>query len=117
MSVAVGIDLGTTNTVVAAVRDGLAFTVQDARGRRLIPSIVSFHPSGNVLVGQSAIERRLVDPENTVYSVKRLIGRAWGSDEVRPSQRAMPFTLKEGAKQAPVVVVRGEEYALPEVSA
>ena len=71
MGVAVGIDLGTTNTVVAAVRDGRAVTLPDEEGRRLIPSIVSFHPNGSVLVGESAKDRRLIDPVNTVYSVKR----------------------------------------------
>ena len=117
MSVAVGIDLGTTNTVVAAVRDGVAFTITDSSSRRLIPSTVSFHPSGNVLVGQPAVERRLVDAENTVYSVKRLIGRAWSSDEVQRARARFAFKMKEGPKFGTIVVARGEEYTLPEISA
>jgi molecular chaperone DnaK (HSP70) len=76
MGAAVGIDLGTTNTVVAAVREGRAVTLPDENGRRLIPSVVSFHPNGSVIVGEGAKERRLIDPQNTVYSVKRLIGRS-----------------------------------------
>src|SRR5580658_1491816 len=75
MGVAVGIDLGTTNTVVGAVRAGNAVTLADETGSRLTPSIVSFHPSGKVIVGEPAKERRIVDPTNTIYSVKRLIGR------------------------------------------
>ena len=93
MGAAVGIDLGTTNTVVAAVRDGRAVTLADDDGRRLIPSIVSFHPNGSVIVGEGARDRRLNDPTNTVYSVKRLIGRSWQSDEVQQARGRFPFEL------------------------
>ena len=117
MTVAVGIDLGTTTTVVGATRDGEPFTVADHAGKRLIPSTVSFHPSGRVLVGHPAVARRLIDPENTIYSVKRLIGRAWESPEVQSACWGFPFELKEGPRQGTAVVVRGEEYALPEISA
>jgi molecular chaperone DnaK len=117
MGVAVGIDLGTSNTVVAAVRDGRAVTLADENGSRLIPSIVSFHPNGNVLVGEAARERRLIDPTNTIYSVKRLIGRSWASDEVQQARGRFPFELREGAKNSTLVVARGETYALPEMSA
>ena len=117
MGIAVGIDLGTSNTVVACVRDGRAVTLADEEGRRLIPSIVSFHPNGSVLVGDAAKERRLIDPTNTIYSVKRLIGRSWGSDEVQQARNRFPFELREGAKNSTLVVARGETYALPEMSA
>ena len=117
MGTAIGIDLGTTNTVVAAVRDGRAVTLDDEQGRRLIPSVVSFHPSGQVLVGQPAKERRYNDPSNTVYSVKRLIGRPWKSQEVQESLTRFPFELREGPKETTMAVVRGEQYALPEISA
>ena len=117
MSIAVGIDLGTTNTVVGAVRDGLAFTIADAQGRRLIPSTVSFHPSGKVLVGYPAVERRLIDSENTIYSVKRLIGRGWTSEEVQKAKTRFAFQMKEGPKYGTIVSARGEEYTLPEISA
>ena len=79
----VGIDLGTTNTVVACVRGGRVHVLPDEQGRRLLPSVVSFHPSGEILVGHPAKERRVVDAKNTIASIKRLIGRAWGSDEIR----------------------------------
>jgi molecular chaperone DnaK len=117
MGAAVGIDLGTSNTVVACVRDGRAVTLADEDGRRLIPSIVSFHPNGSVLVGESAKERRLIDPANTIYSVKRLIGRSWASEEVQQARGRFPFELREGPKNSTLVVARSETYALAEMSA
>jgi molecular chaperone DnaK len=117
MSVAIGIDLGTTNTVVAAVVDGVAVTLEDEHQRRLIPSVVSFHPSGNVLVGEAARERRLIDPENTIFSIKPLLGRPFDSDEVRASMGRFPFVLVEGAKNSTMVQARDVAYALPEISA
>jgi molecular chaperone DnaK len=113
----VGIDLGTTNTVVACVRDGRVHVLADEQGRRLLPSVVSFHPSGEVLVGFPAKERRTVDAQNTIASIKRLIGRAWGSDEIRRGRQRFAFELKEGPGQGPLVVARGQEYTLPEISA
>jgi len=83
VSEVVGIDLGTTNTVVGSARGGKAEAIPDEAGRTLIPSVVSFHPNGSVLVGRTAKERRVIDPKSTVYSVKRLIGRSWDTEEVR----------------------------------
>src|SRR4051812_25463277 len=117
MSVAIGIDLGTTNTVVAAVVDGVAVTLEDEHARRLLPSCVSFHPSGTVLVGDAARERRLIDPENTVFSVKPLIGRLFDSEEVVAARGRFPFKLSEGAKNSTMVHARDVHYALPEISA
>jgi molecular chaperone DnaK len=117
MSVAIGIDLGTTNTVVAAVIDGVAVTLEDEQGRRLLPSVVSFHPSSTVLVGEPARERRLIDPENTIYSVKPLLGRPWDSEEVRAATKRFPFQLTQGAKNCTMVLARDVAYALPEISA
>ncbi|MGH7269469.1 MAG: Hsp70 family protein, partial [Polyangiaceae bacterium] len=113
----VGIDLGTTNTVVASARGGRVHVLADDSGRRLLPSVVSFHPNGDVLVGYPAKERRLVDAKNTVASVKRLIGRAWGSDEIKRAQQRFAFELKEGPGQGPLVVARGQLFTLPEISA
>ncbi|MDB5220642.1 MAG: Chaperone protein DnaK, partial [Myxococcaceae bacterium] len=117
MSHAIGIDLGTTNTVVAAVVDGVAVTLEDEQHRRLLPSVVSFHPSGTVLVGDSARERRLIDPENTIFSVKPLIGRPFDSDEVKAARGRFPFQFTEGAKNSTMVLARDVAYALPEISA
>jgi molecular chaperone DnaK len=113
----VGIDLGTTNTVVACVRGGRVQVAADDQGRRLLPSVVSFHPNGDVLVGHAAKERRVVDARNTIASVKRLIGRSWDSDEIRRSRERFAFELKEGPGQGPLVVARGQDYTLPEISA
>jgi molecular chaperone DnaK len=117
MASAVGIDLGTTNTVVAAVRDGVAGTIPDPQGNRIIPSVVSFHPSGSTLVGRTALERRLLDAPSTIYSVKRLMGRPWDSPEVQQTRSKLSFELCEGAQGATMVAARGEKYALPEISA
>jgi molecular chaperone DnaK len=89
----------------------------DERGRRLLPSVVSFHPNGDVLVGYPAKERRVVDARNTVASVKRLIGRAWRSEEIDRARQRFPFDLKEGPDQGVLVVARGKDYTLPEISA
>ncbi|MFI5298818.1 MAG: Hsp70 family protein, partial [Polyangiales bacterium] len=113
----VGIDLGTTNTVVAAVRGGKAVVLADEEGNRLLPSVVSFPPSGEIIVGKKARDRRLVDARNTVYSVKRLIGRSWSSEEVEKARKRFPFELREGPTHGPLVVARGETYTLPEISA
>jgi molecular chaperone DnaK len=117
MSTVIGIDLGTTNTVVGVVKDGQASAIPDDSGQVLIPSVVSFHPTGNVLVGRAAKQRRLVDSANTIYSVKRLIGRSWDSEEVRRARSRFPFQMREGPGQAALVVARGETYTLPEISA
>jgi molecular chaperone DnaK len=113
----VGIDLGTTNTVVASVRGGRVHVLADEQDRRLLPSVVSFHPNGTVLVGQAAKERRVVDAENTVASVKRFIGRAWNSEELDRARHRFAFKLKEGPGHSAVVTARGHDYTLPEISA
>ena len=117
MSTVIGIDLGTTNTVVSVVRDGQASALLDEAQQVLIPSVVSFHPNGNVLVGRAGKERRIVDASNTIYSIKRLIGRSWDSEEVRRARSRFPFEMREGPGQASLVVARGETYTLPEISA
>jgi molecular chaperone DnaK (HSP70) len=117
MGAIVGIDLGTTNTVVAAMRDGKPTAIRDETGSSLIPSIVSFLPSGAVLVGDAAKERRTDDTKNTVFSVKRLIGRPWDSPEVTQARQRFAFELKEGPGRATFVVARNETFTLPEISA
>jgi molecular chaperone DnaK len=113
----VGIDLGTTNTVVACVRSGKVHVLADEHGLRLLPSVVSFHPNGEVLVGPAAKARRVIDPRNTVYSHKRLIGRSWGSPEIALAKSRFAFELKEGPGQGPLIRARGQDYTLPEISA
>jgi molecular chaperone DnaK len=113
----VGIDLGTTNAVVACVRNGQVQVLADDEGSRLLPSVVGFHPNGDILVGREAKSRRFLDPPNTIFSVKRLIGRPWDSDEMRLARSRFGFELREGPGQGALVVVRGETYTLPEISA
>jgi len=112
-----GIDLGTTNSVVAIADGRQSRVLADPEGFQLIPSVVSFHPSGDILVGRTARDRRLLDAQNTVYSVKRLIGRPFRSPEVRTARERFPFELTEGPTGGVLVGARGETYTLSEISA
>ncbi|MFO0681699.1 MAG: Hsp70 family protein [Sandaracinus sp.] len=116
-SPALGIDLGTTNSVVAVANGREARVLADGEGRRLIPSVVSFHPDGSILVGHDARERRLVDAANTIYSIKRLIGRPYDSAEVRRAKERLAFGLEANAAGGVQVRVRRGTFALPEISA
>jgi molecular chaperone DnaK len=117
MAIAVGIDLGTTNTVIAAVIDGIARTIPGPTGARLIPSVVAFPSSGGTLVGDPANARRLLDAPNTIYSVKRLIGRVWASSEVQDARAKLPFELRAGPGGSTLVAARKETFSLLEISA
>ena len=112
----IGIDLGTTNSVVA-VADKNGARVLSGEDGALIPSVVSFHPGGDVLIGAPAKERRLLDAQNTIYSVKRLIGRPYGSYEVKQARERFAFELSEGPSGGVLVTARGETYTLSEISA
>lgn len=113
----VGIDLGTTNTVIAAVRDGRATALKDKLGRALLPSVVSFSMKGEPKVGYPAKDRRTIDPENTIFSIKRLIGRTFDSEHVQKALGRLPFDLKEGPGRSTLVGAHGKDYTLPEISA
>ncbi|CAN5916916.1 hypothetical protein BH11MYX3_BH11MYX3_27300 [soil metagenome] len=89
----------------------------DEGGYKIHPSVVSFHPNGGVVVGAAAKQRKVIDPTNTIYSVKRLIGRAYSSPEVKTAKKRSPFQIKEGANELPLIVTRGGEFAVPEISA
>jgi molecular chaperone DnaK len=113
----VGIDLGTSNSVVAAVgRDGHPVVLQDAANHSIIPSVVAFHPNGEVLVGRMAKQRRIIDPRNTVYSVKRILGRRWSAPEVAATAQRSAFQLLEGANEVPHIKTRAGELSVPEIS-
>lgn len=114
---AVGIDLGTTNTVVAAVRDGRGVALKDKAGHALLPSVVYFPESGSPIVGRAAREARSRHPADTVFSVKRLLGRAWDSEPVQTARSRFPFELVEGPSKATLVRCHGVNYTLPEISA
>ena len=114
----VGIDLGTSNSVVAhADAGGNVRVLADESGGKIHPSVVSFHPNGGVVVGAGAKQRKVIDPQNTIYSVKRLIGRAYSSPEVKIAKKRMPYQIKQGENELPLIVTRGGEFAVPEISA
>jgi molecular chaperone DnaK len=116
--VIVGIDLGTSNCVVAHCdATGEVQTLADEAGYKIHPSVVSFLPSGGVVVGAEAKQRKVIDPQNTIYSAKRLIGRSFRSPEVQASKGRMPYQIREGANQLPLISTRAGEFAIPEISA
>jgi molecular chaperone DnaK len=114
----VGIDLGTSNSVVSHVDSaGAPQVLADDTGVKIHPSVVSFHPNGGVIVGAAAKQRKVIDPQNTIYSVKRLIGRSFTSPEVTQSRRRVPYQIKDGPDASPVIVTRAGDFAIPEISA
>jgi len=118
MGIAVGIDLGTTNSCVAVVQGGHARVVENADGRPIQPSVISFLPDGGVIAGHDAKNRQILDPANTIYSFKRLLGREVASAEIQAIARHLPYDVVEGPGGIPVVrAASGREMSLPEVSA
>jgi molecular chaperone DnaK len=116
MPKAVGIDLGTTNSVVAATMEGgRAEVIPNAEGQRVTPSVVAFTDDGERLVGQVAKRQAILNPEATVYSAKRFIGRKWG--EVDEEAKIVPFKVVKGENDAVRFEVRGKQYAPEEISA
>jgi molecular chaperone DnaK len=116
MAKAVGIDLGTTNSVVAATMEGgQAEVIPNAEGARTTPSVVAFTEDGQRLVGQVAKRQAILNPEATIYSAKRFIGRKWG--EVDEEAKAVSFKVVKGPNDAVRFEVRGKQYAPEEISA
>ena len=113
----IGIDLGTSNSVAAVVQDGQVVVIPDREGRRIHPSVVSFHADGSILVGEKAKRRRVIDPKNTIFSAKRLIGRRISSSEVRTAVARMPYLIKEGGNQQPMIEARSRPTFHPQISA
>ena len=112
----IGIDLGTTNSVVATLREGKVEVIPDEHGNRLHPSVVAFVPNGEVVVGHGARARRHIDPQNTVFSAKRLMGQSIRNPVVRLAMSALPYQCEEGPNEQTLVVVRGKRYTIPEIS-
>jgi molecular chaperone DnaK len=118
MGIAVGIDLGTTNSCVAVVQGGHARVVENMDGHPIQPSVISFLPGGSVIAGHEAKNRMIVDPANTIYSFKRLLGRELSSAEIQGVIRDLTYEVLEGPGGIPVVrPTSGREVSLPEVSA
>ena len=116
MAKAVGIDLGTTNSVVAATMEGgHAEVIPNAEGARTTPSVVAFTDDGQRLVGQVAKRQAILNPEATIYSAKRFIGRKW--DEVSEESKIVSYRVAKGPNDAVRFEVRGRQYAPEEISA
>jgi molecular chaperone DnaK len=119
MSKIIGIDLGTTNSVVAVMEGGEATVIPTAEGGRLCPSVVAFNKNNERLVGQTARRQAVVNPDNTVFSVKRLMGRRYDDDMVAKAREILPYKIVEGkGGDARVHVPQtGKEYTPQEISA
>ena len=96
MAKIVGIDLGTTNSVVAVLEGGEPVVIPTAEGGRLLPSVVAFTKGGERLVGQTARRQAVVNPENTVFSIKRLMGRRYDEPEVGKARQVLPYQIVSG---------------------
>lgn len=115
MATAVGIDLGTTNSVIAAWQGGEPIVIANAEGARTTPSVVAFTENGERLVGQLARRQSIMNPEGTIYSAKRFIGRRF--DEISEEAKAVSFHVVEGEGGAARFDVRGRQYSPEEISA
>src|SRR5262245_45166232 len=113
MSRVVGIDLGTTNSLVAYVNDGVPVVIRDRIGDGLVPSVVSVPPDGTVYVGREAQRRLLTDATSTVYSVKRFMGK--GVDDVGAEARRFPFGIAGEAGGVVRIRLGEREFTPPEI--
>src|ERR1700693_292861 len=114
MSKIIGIDLGTTNSVVSVMEAGQAVVIPNQEGGRTTPSVVAFTKTGERLVGQVAKRQSITNPENTVYSIKRFMGRRF--EEVGNEIKTVPYKVVASGKDVRVVA-QGKEYSPPEISA
>ncbi|GKS58126.1 chaperone protein DnaK [Nitrospira sp.] len=117
MGKVIGIDLGTTNSCVAIMSGGDPVVIANAEGSRTTPSVVAITDKGERLVGQIAKRQAITNPENTIYSVKRLMGRKFRSKEVQDAIKRLPYKVLEASNGDAHVEIRGKSYSPPEVSA
>ncbi len=118
MAKIIGIDLGTTNSVVAVMEGGEPVVIPTAEGSRLCPSVVAVNPkNGERMVGQVARRQAIVNPENTIFSIKRFMGRKYKDPQVQRAVEHIPYKVKEAPNGDVQVVMGGKEYSPPEVSA
>jgi molecular chaperone DnaK len=113
----IGIDLGTTNSCVAVMEGGEPVVIPNAEGARTTPSIVAINKSGERLVGEVAKRQAITNPENTVYSIKRFMGRKFDDPEVDRDKRLMPYRVVRASNGDAWVEVQGKQYSPPEISA
>src|SRR5512143_1723479 len=119
MSKIIGIDLGTTNSCVAVMEGGDPVVIPNAEGNRTTPSVVAFSKTGERLVGQVAKRQAITNPANTVYSIKRFMGRRMDDPEVKRTSAQVPYKVEKDAKSdgIKVVLADGKSYTPPEISA
>src|SRR5437660_9538669 len=115
MSKIIGIDLGTTNSVVAVMEGGQPVVIPNQEGGRTTPSVVAFTKSGERLVGQVAKRQAVTNAENTVYSIKRFMGRRY--NEVNEEMKLVPYKVVSGENSDARVEINGKRYSPPEISA
>jgi molecular chaperone DnaK len=115
----IGIDLGTTNSVVAVMEGGEPQVITNAEGGRITPSVVAFAKSGERLVGQVAKRQAITNPENTIFSIKRFMGRRWEDPEVQRSKGLVPYEVDRDPKSDGMIVklANGKTFTPPEISA
>src|SRR3984893_3076115 len=117
MAKVIGIDLGTTNSVMAVMEGGEPTILENSEGSRLTPSVVAITKSGERLVGQVAKRQAVTNPENTVFSIKRLMGRKYDDPEVQRTIKSVPYKITRAPNGDVRVVLGGREYSPPEISA
>lgn len=117
MAKVIGIDLGTTNSCVAVMEGGDPVVIANAEGSRTTPSVVAFTDSGERLVGQIARRQAITNPQNTVFAVKRLMGRRFDDPEVQKAIKVLPYHVVKAEDGAAWVEIRGKKYSPPEISA
>jgi len=113
----IGIDLGTTNSAVAVIEGGQPVIIENAEGGRTTPSMVAFTKKGERLVGLLAKRQAVTNPENTIFSVKRLIGRRYNDEQVEKAKKILPFKLVPGGHTDVKIEVKGKAYSPQEISA
>ena len=117
MAKIIGIDLGTTNSCVAVLENGVAKVIENSEGARTTPSIIAFSSDDEVLVGQSAKRQAVTNPKNTLFAIKRLIGRRFKDDAVQKDIKMVPYNIVEAENGDAWVEVHGKKMASPEISA
>jgi molecular chaperone DnaK len=117
MAKIIGIDLGTTNSCVAVLENGVAKVIENSEGARTTPSIIAFSNDDEVLVGQSAKRQAVTNPKNTLFAIKRLIGRRFKDDVVQKDIKMVPYNIVEAENGDAWVEVHGKKMAAPEISA
>ncbi len=117
MAKVIGIDLGTTNSVAAYMEGGQPTIIPNKEGSRLTPSIVAFTKNGEILIGQLAKRQAITNPKNTIYSIKRLMGRRYDDPEVEKARKVLPYEIVPGKHGEAAVKVGDRAYTPPEISA